>query len=163
MALELLVVRHAIAEDAAASGRDADRELTRTGRERMEAEVRGLQALELRVDRVLHSPWARARQTAELLEPLADGRPWLVACDELAEPPGARLLAALRGRSLALVGHEPWVSQLVAWLACGSPARGAAFEFRKGAVARLEGEPRPGGMQLRALWPPATLRRLGGA
>lgn len=161
MPLDLLVVRHAIAEDAAASGRDSDRELTREGRERMQAAVRGLRALDLRVDRVLHSPWARARQTAELLAPLCEGRPPLRACDELAQPPGKALLALLDAPRLAVVGHEPWVSQLVAWLACGTPERAGAFEFRKGSVARLEGEPRPGGMVLRALWPPATLRRLG--
>lgn len=161
MSLDLLVVRHAIAEDRAASGRDEDRALTGEGRERMQAAVRGLAALELRVERVLHSPWLRARQTAELLAPLVEGRPPLRACPQLAQPPDHGLLALLDAPRLALVGHEPWLSQLVAWLTCGSRERGAAFEFRKGSVARLEGEPRPGGMVLRALWPPATLRRLG--
>lgn len=161
MSLDLLVVRHAIAEDVAASGRDEDRALTREGRERMQAAVRGLAALDLRLDRVLHSPWVRARQTAELLAPLGGACCSLHACPQLAQAPGHPLLELLDAPRLALVGHEPWLSQLVAWLACGARERGTAFELRKGSVARLEGAPRPGGMVLRALWPPATLRRLG--
>ncbi|MBM3985145.1 MAG: phosphohistidine phosphatase, partial [Planctomycetes bacterium] len=67
MSLELLVVRHAIAGPAALGGRDAERELTQEGRQKFRLEVAGLQRLELRLDLVLHSPWRRAAQTAELL------------------------------------------------------------------------------------------------
>jgi phosphohistidine phosphatase len=160
--VELLVVRHGISEDAAESGRDADRALTRNGRERMAAEVRGLQRLELRVDRVLHSPWRRAVETAELLEPLAGGGAWREACEHLAAPPGRALLAALRGERLAVVGHEPWLTELIALLALGNPRSGHALDLKKGGVAWLEGEVRPGGMGLRALFTPRALRRLGG-
>src|SRR6187431_1608616 len=65
--VELLVIRHGIAHDAAPGGRDADRALTREGRTRMEQVARGLLRLDLRVDRLLHSPWRRAVETAEQL------------------------------------------------------------------------------------------------
>ena len=162
--MELLVVRHGAAEDTAASGRDADRALTSEGRERMVAEVRGLLRLDLRVERLLHSPWRRADETAELLEPLLPrGRARREACEHLAAPPGRELLAALRGERLAVVGHEPWLTQLVAMLSTGSQRAGSALELKKGGVAWLEGEPRPGGMGLRALLTPRALRLLGGA
>ena len=161
--MELLVVRHGIAEDSAPSGRDADRALTRDGRQGMAAEVRGLLRLQLRVERVLHSPWRRARETAELLEPLLEhGGARIEPCEHLAAPPERALLAALRGERLAVVGHEPWLTELVAWLATGARRAASGLELKKGGVAWLEGEPRPGAMVLRALLTPRALRRLGG-
>ena len=160
--MELLVVRHGVAEDKAPSGRDADRALTAEGRERMAAEVRGLLRLDLRVERLLHSPWRRADETAELLEPLLARRARREACEHLAAPPGRELLAALSGERVAVVGHEPWLTQLVALLCTGSPRAAGGLELKKGGVAWLEGEPRVGGMGLRALLTPRALRLLGG-
>jgi phosphohistidine phosphatase len=158
MSLDLLVVRHAIAGPAGAGVRDAERELTHEGRQKMRRAVAGLQQLELRLDLVLHSPWRRAAQTAELLAPLLVDGGEVRACAQLAAEPGPALLDALRGGRVAVVGHEPWVSQLVAWLAFGQRDLGRGVEFRKGGVARLSGDPRPGGMMLLALWTPASLR-----
>jgi len=157
--MELLVVRHGIAENVSPTGVDADRALTDEGRERVQEVVRGLRRMELSVERVLHSPWRRAAQTAELLAPLARdarGEP-LLACDALAAPPGRALLAELRGERLALVGHEPWLSALIAWLALGDPDLSRGLEMRKASVAWLQGEAEPGGMVLRALLPPRAL------
>ncbi len=162
MSIDLLIVRHASAEPAAASGRDADRALTHEGRERMQRAVQGLDVLGLRLDLVLHSPWLRAAQTAALLAPLVEGPDAIRACAHLAEPPAQPLLDALTAGRVALVGHEPWVSQLVAWLAFGHGDQGHGLELRKGGVAHLAGEPRPGRMTLLALWTPSTLRALGG-
>ena len=59
------------------------------------------------------------------------------------------------GETVAVVGHEPWLSELIAWLVVGEPADGdARFRMKKGGVAQLRGTPRPGRMQLRALLPP---------
>ena len=155
--MELLVVRHGIAEDHAPSGRDADRELTAEGRERVEEIARALRRLELRVDRVLHSPWRRAAQTAALLAPLVEHARDIVACEALAAPPGRALLTELRGDRLALVGHEPWLSTLIVWLTVGDTRAAHAVEMRKASVAWLQGEAEPGGMVLRALLPPRVL------
>ncbi len=158
--MRLWIVRHAPAEDPTAEGHDAARALTPKGRERFEQAVRGLRVLDARFDLILHSPLLRAVQTAELLAPLSQGR--LQVAPELALEPSEDLLALCEGRSVALVGHEPHVSTLVAWLICGWESLGptGAVLFKKGAVACLEGELRPGRMQLRGLWQPSVLRKL---
>lgn len=157
--MELFVVRHAIAEPRGARVDDADRALTVKGRERFERGVRGLARLGLGLDVVLHSPWRRAVETAATLRSGLGGE--LVETALLAREPGAELLERVlaegerHGESVAVVGHEPWLSSLVAVL-CGGDV-----EMKKGAVARLEGEPEPGAMTLRALLPPKVLRALG--
>jgi phosphohistidine phosphatase len=163
--VELLVIRHAAAVERAAgatAAEDRARRLTPRGRRRFERVVRALSELDLRCDRVLHSPWTRAMQTAAMLEPIVAGD-FAEACresDNLARAPGAALLAelaALGEERVAVVGHEPWLGELVALLILGSTAGGTAFRFRKGGVARLEGEPTRRGMALHAFLPPRVL------
>src|SRR5262249_60993472 len=62
--MELWLLRHAEAEDRAASGRDQDRRLTAAGLEQAEAAGRGIAAASNGIRLVLTSPYARARQTA---------------------------------------------------------------------------------------------------
>ena len=52
---------------------DAERPLTPQGRERFAQAVLGLQRLEVRLDRLYHSPWLRAVETAALLRPILEG------------------------------------------------------------------------------------------
>lgn len=158
--MQLYVIRHAIAEDRHPDRIDAARSLTREGIRRFEQHVRALERMEVRLSRVLHSPWRRAAQTAELLAGLTDHPP--LAVDALAAPPREALLDALVGGEVAVVGHEPWLGELIAWLVLGDADLGERFPLKKGGVAHLEGTPRPGGMILRALWTPKLLRLAGG-
>lgn len=151
--MELFVIRHAIAED----GDDDDaRPLSKEGARRFREVVRLLRRLDVSLERVLHSPKLRASQTAELLNAIVDG-PFEVT-SLLAQPPAPALLGLFQGGSVGVVGHEPHLSALVSWLIAGGPT-GAAIELKKGAVAHLRGEPRPGGMRLLALLPPKIARR----
>jgi phosphohistidine phosphatase len=156
--MQLFVIRHGIAEDAGVGQADADRELTGAGARKVRRAVKGMRRLEIRFDRVLTSPWARARQTAELLSPLCDRDP--VATDLLCQAPRSELLAAMAEMSLttAVVGHEPWLGQLVSWLAFGDMRHAEAILLRKAGVVWLDGGVVPGGMTLRALLPPRVLR-----
>lgn len=155
--MELFIIRHAIAED----GDDDDiRPLSPKGTKRFKDTVAALHALEIRFDRILHSPKLRAVQTATLLEALLAGSP-LESTPLLATAPSAALLSLLSGDVVAVVGHEPDLSTLLAWLVTGDNTLGGAFELKKGSVARLEGSPTPGGMRLRALLPPAAMRLKG--
>ena len=149
--MDLFLIRHAIAEERSADLPDEERALTDKGRMRFEAVVRSLEQAGFRFDRVYHSPWLRAVQTAELLAPINDGR--LVATVGLAQSPEPRFFSSLEGERVACVGHEPWMSAAASLLAVGDPY-GGWLRFKKGGVAWLRGSPTPGGMELRALIPP---------
>ena len=171
--MDLIVVRHAIAQEGRAGLPDARRALTARGRRRMQRAVVGLQRLGLRFDHILHSPLRRAVQTAALLAPLLRDDGVRSVWAALAHEPSPELLSELRGElhgelhgglrreCVAAVGHEPWTGELVAWLVLGTPQNASAFALRKGGVAWLRGEPEPGGMRLVALLAPSVLRRLG--
>lgn len=155
--MDLYVIRHGIAEEGED---DAARSLTGKGRRRLREVVHGLARLDVRIGRVLHSPKRRAVQTAELLAPVVDGG--FEVTPLLAEAPGPALLELLReGQSTAVVGHQPYLSQLVAWLTTGDTEVGAAFPLKKGGLAALMGEPVPAGMQLSFLATPRLLRGEG--
>ncbi len=149
--MDLFLIRHAIAEERSANLLDAHRELTAAGRTRFEAVVQSLDRAGFRFDRVYHSPWTRAAQTAELLAPITDGP--MVPTDGLARAPDATFFASLQGSSVACVGHEPWMSDAVALMTTGIPD-GSWLRFKKGGVAWLRGATVPTQMELRALLPP---------
>lgn len=159
-------MRHALALPPEGEGEEADdrRPLAPKGVKRFRQVVRGLKVLGVRLDTLLTSPKRRALETAELLADLLEGESRV--SPHLALPPSLALLEEVpREGCVALVGHEPYLSELLAWLLfgdfLGESARGSAgerFLLKKGGVAWLEGEPRPGGMVLRALLPPKVFR-----
>lgn len=159
--MQLFLIRHAIAAPGSPALPDAQRPLTSQGRERFAQAVAGMQRLGIRLRQVHHSPWLRAVETASLLAPVLKGD--LVPSQALARSPEAALLHEIDQTPAALVGHEPWMSELLAWLITGSPSAAATFAFKKGGVAWLDGPPRPGAMVLRACLPPKVLRALGSA
>lgn len=154
----LFVFRHAAAEPRHEGADDAARPLTREGRRKFHDAVLGLDRIDVRFDRVVHSPWVRAAETAELLEPLVDGP--IVATERLAAPVDVALLEELGGEHVAVVGHEPWLGELVALLLHGAPDQGHAYRFRKGGAAWLDGHLAPGGMHMLGFLPPKVLRRV---
>ena len=157
--MQLFLVRHAIAVPSAPERPDAARPLTAEGRERFARAVRGGKALGWRFDRLYHSPLVRAVQTAELLQPLLTGP--CVALPDLARAPDEEMLAHIEGTRVALVGHEPHLGALLAWLVTGDASRGERYCFKKGGVAQVTGAPRPGAMTLVGFYAPKVLRQLG--
>jgi len=116
-------MRHGPAEDQAASGRDEDRALTPSGRERVRSVAKTLMMLEEAPLWVVSSPLVRALQTAEIVAAatkLADRDGTVETRREMAPGGDAEelakgLLAAERKRCL-VVGHEPDLSELIAAL-----------------------------------------------
>lgn len=161
---ELYLIRHGVAaERGPAWPDDAKRPLTEEGIGRMKKAAKGLKRLDVRLDVVVSSPLVRARQTAEVVAGVFDEMPPLVFTAALA--PGGRysdLLADLqtqvRRTRIALVGHEPDLGRLAARLA-GSRR---AFEFKKGAVCRIDVDALPPERSgtLRWFLPPSILRRI---
>lgn len=168
--MQVLIVRHAIAEDRvafASSGKpDARRPLTDAGRRRMAAASRGLRRLVPRLTRIATSPLVRARETADILAAAYDDD---VPVEELAAlaPGGAPdgVIAWLHPRAadacIALVGHEPDLSELTSTLLVEDAA--TFFSFKKGGAALLEFDGPVGAGQgsLRWLLQPKHLRGLG--
>jgi phosphohistidine phosphatase len=159
--MQLFVIRHAVAEAAAPGEDDANRQLTDEGEKKLKKVVRGMRALDMSFARILTSPWARAMRTAELLKPICDKAP--IATELLTQPPRSELLAQIAelGEDVAVVGHEPWLGQLVAWLAFGDTRHGEAIVFQKAGVVWMEGSVIPHGMVVRAVLPPKFLREVG--
>jgi phosphohistidine phosphatase len=163
---ELFIIRHAIAyeRDAAKWPNDDERPLTEDGIRKFRQAARGLKRLVDPPEELLTSPLPRARQTAAILEEHA-GFPAAVELDILR--PDAELSAQIRALQargparVAVVGHEPDLSQLIGALA-GSQGARVAVEMKKGAVAHLAFERRikAGAGQLLALLPPRVLRAL---
>ena len=167
--MDLLVVRHAIAEDRdvfARTGKDdGERPLTAAGRRKFERGVRGLRKLVASIDVLATSSLLRAIQTSEILEEAYE-LSRTVRLRELApEAEPSALLPWLRRQRrrglVAIVGHEPHLSRLMGHLLTGRPSQ--FVDLRKGAASLLAvGEaPGRGGAELRWLLTAAQLRRLG--
>ncbi len=168
--LELLVVRHAIAEDRETFARtdepDELRPLTPRGRKRMQRATKGLRTLVPRIDVLATSPLVRAVQTAEIiageygdleleevqaLEPDASSKTLLGWLQSQAE-----------GSTVAIVGHEPSLSFHVSWLTSRSDE--PFVEFKKGGAGllRFYDEVVSGGATLLWMLTPRQLRSVGG-
>lgn len=168
--MELLVVRHAIAGDREAFARtgedDARRPLTAEGRRRFEKGARGLRRIAGAPDLLATSLLERAVQTGELLDAAFGGGLRTVRLGELAPDAEPEALlrwlrrAPRRGR-VAVVGHEPHLSRLVALAIAGRPAD--LVELKKGGACLLDlgASPRPGRARLLWLLTAAQLRRIG--
>jgi len=161
--MELLLVRHAIAfeRDPRRWRDDGERPLSPRGIARARKAATGLKRLVARPTRLLSSPLLRTRQTAAVLTQYA-GWPRAQNASLLAPgTPPEELLARLareRGPRIALVGHEPDLSELLA--ACLGASAAGAFAFRKMGVAlvRFRGPVHAGRGQLLWLLPPRLLR-----
>ena len=155
--MQLFVIRHAVAAEAEPGDDDTARALTKDGKRKLRAVVRGMRSLGWKLDRVLSSPWKRAAQTAAII-----GKREPILTELLARSPRSELLGLLTtsGSPVAVVGHEPWLSELVSWLAFGDTRHADIFELKKAAVVVLDGEAVPGGMTVQALLPPSVLRAI---
>ena len=162
--MDIYLVRHGVAEPRGAEIDDAPRRLTEDGIARLRRVADGLSRLGVEVDAVLSSPYPRAWETAELL---SDELGWPAPAELVALAPGgsaAECLAALSARAeaaLAVVGHEPNLSELASLLLAGAESL-LRIDLRKAGVVCLSGPPglSPGSCVLRWSASPRMLRRL---
>ena len=126
--MDLILLRHAQAEDGIP---DAARQLTRRGeRDAMLIANWIIRRLPERNVRILSSPTRRTRQTAD-----AFGRRYELS-DRISPPASVEDVIDLvdwpdrRDGVLIIVGHQPWIGEVIATLATGQPE---PWSVRKGA------------------------------
>jgi phosphohistidine phosphatase len=126
--MDLILLRHAQAEDGIP---DAARQLTRRGeRDAMLIANWIIRRLPERNVRILSSPTRRTRQTAD-----AFGRRYELS-DRIGPPASVEDVIDLldwpdrRDGVLIIVGHQPWIGEVIATLATGQPE---PWSVRKGA------------------------------
>lgn len=162
--MRLLMIRHATAVPRGTPGiPDDERPLTPRGEKRFRQAARGLARIMRRPDAILTSPLPRAARTADIAA-RAWGRVKPRAEPALAGGSLEKMLAILAAcpphATVAVVGHEPDLSELLAHLLGASESQ--RLLFRKGGAALVEvpGSPAHGG---RLVWflRPRILRMLG--
>lgn len=142
--MNLFCLRHGVAveRDPKSFPDDSRRPLTLKGEDRVRLVCDAMQALELSFDGIISSPFLRARQTAEIIANGLGLRRDLQFREELTPTGDPKALLRFINRrqpapeNLLLVGHEPYLSELVSVLICGQPD--AAIDLKKNGLAKLE-------------------------
>jgi phosphohistidine phosphatase len=167
--MQLLVIRHAIAEEretfAATGEDDSRRPLTARGEGKMKEAVAGLRRIVGTIDVLGASSLLRAQQTAEIVAQAYGDLP--IRTVEALSPQSApkALVPWLRQHTsanvVAIVGHEPHLGMLVTWLM--AERLYARVALRKGGACFLDISPSEsaGGATLQWLLTPSQLRRIG--
>jgi phosphohistidine phosphatase len=142
--MNLYLLRHGIAVDPSVPdfAKDAERPLTPKGKRRLRQIAEAMGALKISFDLILSSPYVRAKQTAEIVAKVLKRRKKLKFTDELM--PGGNpksLIQQLndlhpKPKSILLVGHEPYLSKLIALLTAGNT--NMEIDLKKGSLCKLE-------------------------
>ena len=138
--MKLYLLRHGIAEDQAASGRDSDRALTSKGVKRLKDTIGVARQLDIEFKLIVSSPLVRAMQTATIVAEELDHRERIVESRDLSpESSPERVWEGLHlmsdFESILLVGHEPLWGRLYSFL-LDSPS--LSVHVRKGSLGLIE-------------------------
>jgi phosphohistidine phosphatase len=167
--MQLLVIRHAIAEDRedfAESGKpDSNRPLTAFGKRRMRRNARGLRRVAPTIDVLASSPYRRAIETARIVADEYEIKD-VEEIEAMTPERAPRDLVSWLSKNdpdatVAVVGHEPHLGLLVTWLLTGETT--PRVVFKKGGACLLEIAGKPGAASATMQWllTPAHLRALG--
>jgi len=138
--VDVYILRHGKAEAAGPGMEDADRRLTKKGREDSAAAGRWMAAQGLRFDLIAASPFVRAQETAAIIAESLEKKDILVTWKILAPGGNTDTVCHLIGRhpamdAILLVGHEPLLSALISHIVTGK--EDAAIVMSKGALAKI--------------------------
>ena len=146
MSMDLYILRHGIAVEPGTPGYedDADRPLTPEGQRKLGQIADAMEALDLSFDRIISSPYVRARGTAEIVAEALGADKTLELSDTLTPGGSFKRLVELLNRlepspkSVLLVGHEPYLSGLISLLVSGKETFGVVM--KKGGLCKLTTE-----------------------
>jgi phosphohistidine phosphatase len=147
--MEIYLLRHAIAEDAAPGQPDSDRTLTGEGRDKLRRVLKRARQADVSPSLILTSPYRRALETAEIAAEALEYASRLVHSAALTPDASPHdLWQEIRGhrteKAILLASHEPLMSSAAAFL-LGCPA--LQVDMKKAALLRIDcerfsGEPR---------------------
>ena len=156
--ISIYFLRHGIAEEPKPGQLDCERRLTEEGIVKMCAEAAALSRMDLKLDTIVTSPYARALKTAEIVAEA------LGMSDRLEIEPGLgygfrlgdleRIIRSRpQARRIMLVGHNPDFSIIP-----GQLVGGATIDLKKGGLIRVDIDAvELGAGILRWLIPPSVL------
>ncbi|SRR6266404_2573686 len=141
--MNLFILRHGLAVEHGAPGcsDDASRPLTAEGKSKLREIAHAMEKLDLGLDLILSSPFKRARQTAEITAEELDLVKKLELSDALTPHGTAKDLIRIINQlkpppeNILLVGHEPYLSNLISLLVSGG--RDFSVVLKKGGLAKL--------------------------
>jgi phosphohistidine phosphatase len=145
--MNFYILRHGIAQEMGMPGvdKDSERELVPEGRQKLRKIAAAMNALDLTFDVILTSPYVRAEQTAMTIAEVLKMKAKLELTDDLSPSGSMRdLIASINGRKPApadvlLVGHEPYLSELISLLVSGG-TDAISVVLKKGGFCRLSVE-----------------------
>jgi len=140
--MNLYIIRHANAVDEGTPEYEDDslRPLTDKGKKKMRQIAKGLRTLGVDFDLILSSPYARAKETAEILADVFKTKSKIAFSQNLIPMGDPDLLISELNEkysvdSIALVGHEPNLTTLVGMLVSDNAS--IDMTLKKGGVCRL--------------------------
>ena len=144
--MNLFILRHGLAIEPGTHrlSSDAERPLTPKGKQKVAEVARAMKAMEISFNLILTSPYVRAKQTAEIVAAKLHAQKRLEFADEL-KPGGSmdELIERIREadgapENVLLVGHEPYLSNLISLLVFGD--MGASITMKKAGLCKVSAE-----------------------
>jgi phosphohistidine phosphatase len=138
--MQIYILRHGIAEDAAPGQSDSDRALTDEGRDKLRRVLKRARSAELDPSVILSSPYRRALETAAVAADVLGYKGQIVRIKALTpEASPFDTWEEIRDRkgerSILLASHQPLMSSLVAFL-LDSPS--LMVDMKKAALVRID-------------------------
>lgn len=164
--MDLIILRHGEAgTQIPPPGKDEERVLTDAGKKEVEDIAKSIRALKLKIGPIATSPVTRSMETAKIVAKTLNKTKDIEAWDEL-KPEGERsvfydrLSKMKEDSSILIVGHEPYIGNLIGDLIAGKSS--CRIAIKKGGMARISIStlnPKPIG-KLKWLLTPKQIRKL---
>ena len=165
--MTLYLIRHAQADERGSKyPDDSRRPLITKGQEQAKALAKALEILGVRFDRLFSSPYTRALETAQPLSERLEVKVKMLSALTSSDYP--QLLEQLvnslghdakRDVQVALVGHEPYLSELTSYLLTGEVHK-VSLKFRKAMLVQLTGPLEAGTMTPKMMLPASVYKKL---
>lgn len=142
--MNLYLMRHAIAAEPDENIDDSQRSLTEKGQRKLTKIAHNLEKIDVKFELILTSPYLRTRQTASVVADVLKLKKKCVVESENLSPLGFadKLVEEINTtepvENLLLIGHEPFLSQLIGVLIVGDAS--LRIDLKKAGLCKLSTE-----------------------